>query len=458
MLLLRISYGAPGSQVVPERFSCANAVPDRFEKPGTDSSFEPRASWILRAACLIEGATDPRGSDAGCGLVCRHGAPRCVPGDRQPSPHRSPPQVLTPGEGALPYPRSPRLARKADRPATISREALSRNLEELQAERSRTEAHLQSLKKRSDDLLRSAEAMKQQIGERFEGMRQALRREEQAGLDWVEQDRRETSGRLSRVMKDWTQHLNQVQKNIASAQRALEQAGKEGTQENTGDMSFHKKENAAEEGIKMNEGRFQRLLKALRNISKDLQAQLQRKNFLLDSSAVQVDRRTSHRQIAVAGDGRAMCFAGEPQAAPELPLQFDKVCCALGSVAMATGKHYWEVDVGRCTAWAVGAAYGCIERKGREKGAKLGRNRHSCVDGRRPPRTVGVLLDYPRGRLAFYDGRSMRLLQEFCAALTHVFDRMHHQFTEPVYPAFRFFKPEAGQLGPSHMEVCDLRV
>ena len=31
-------------------------------------------------------------------------------------------------------------------------EALSRHLEELQAERSGTEAHLQSLKKRSDDL------------------------------------------------------------------------------------------------------------------------------------------------------------------------------------------------------------------------------------------------------------------------------------------------------------------
>ena len=36
-----------------------------------------------------------------------------------------------------------------------------------------------------------------------------------------------------------------------------------------------------QEGIKMNEGRFQRLLKVLRNISKDLQVQLQRKNFLL---------------------------------------------------------------------------------------------------------------------------------------------------------------------------------
>ncbi|KAJ8268881.1 hypothetical protein COCON_G00114880 [Conger conger] len=398
---------------------------------------------------------------------------------RQPSPLCLPPQDPTTEEGTLPYPRSPRLSRKAKQPATLSREALSRHLEELQAERSGTEAHLQSLKKRSDDLSRSAEAMKQQIGERFEIMRQALQREEQAAVDWVEQDRREASGRLNRVLKDWTQHLNQVQKNIVCAKRALEQAGKEGPQEYTGDLSCRKKEDAAQEGIKMSEGRFQRLLKALRNISKDLQAQLQRRNFLLDSVAVQIDRQACNRHIALGRDQRLMYFTSEPRAGPELPLQFDRVCCALGSVGMATGRHYWEVDVGCCSAWAVGATYACIERKGVEKGAKLGRNRHSwCVElregrlsawhndhhvacrvgGRKPLRRVGVLLDYQRGRLAFHDARTMKQLQEFSAVLTPVFDRMHHQFMEPVFPAFRFFRPDAGQLGPSHMEVCDLHL
>lgn len=325
----------------------------------------------------------------------------------------------------------------------------------------------------------NAEAMKQQIGEQFETMQQALQKEEQAAVDWVEQDRRAASSRLNRVLKDWTQHLSQVQKNITCAKRALEQAGTEGTQEYTGDLSCQKKEDAAQEGIKLSEGRFQRLLKTLRNISKDLQAQLQRKNFLLDSTAVRIDRLASNRHIAVGRDCRLMYFTGEPQAAPELPLQFDKVCCALGSVGMATGRHYWEVDVGCCSAWAVGAAYGCIKRKGAEKGAKLGRNRHSwCLEqrdgrlaawhndhhlacqvrGHRPLRKVGVLLDYQKGRLAFYDARTMKLLQEFSAVLTPVFDRVHHQFLEPVFPAFRFFKPDSGQLGPDHMEICDLHL
>ncbi|KAG7461955.1 hypothetical protein MATL_G00196590 [Megalops atlanticus] len=411
---------------------------------------------------------------------CHGTAPPAVSvSDQQDSPRFSAPQDFTAEQTTQPYPRSPRLIRKANQTARPSAEVLSRLLEELQAERSRTEAHLQSLKKRSADLSSSAEAMKQQICERFESMRQALQKDEQEVLDSVEQDRRETAGRLSRVLKDWAQHLNQVQKNIASTKRALEQAGKEGVTDYSGDLSCHKKEGTAEEEIKMNEDRFQRLLKLLRNISKDLQAQLQRKTFLLDSLGVQIDKQTAHRQIAVAGDGRGMCLSAEPQPAPELPPQFDRVYCALGSVAVATGRHYWEVDVRSCSAWAVGAAYGCIERKGREKGAKLGRNRHSwCVElcdgrlsawhndrhvacrtgGHGPPRKVGVLLDYQRGRLAFYDGRSMKLLQEFSAALTPVFDRMHHQFTAPVLPAFRFFKPQGRQLGPDRMEICDLRV
>ena len=129
-------------------------------------------------------------------------------------------------------------------------------------------------------------------------------------------------------------------------------------------------------------------------------------------------------------------------------------------------------------SWAVGVAYGCLERKGRDKGAKLGRNRNSwCVefrDGRlsawhndhhmachaagraTPPRKVGVWVNYEKGHLAFYDADTMKALQEFSAALNAVFDRAHHQFTEPLYPAVRFLRPPEGQVGTNHMQLRDL--
>lgn len=187
-----------------------------------------------------------------------------------------------------------------------------------------------------------------------------------------------------------------------------------------------------------------------------------------------IDSHICHGQIAVSAEGQ-MCFSGAPQLAGNHPLQFDKVCCALGSEAIAAGQRYWEVDVRCCSAWAVGVAYACLERKGRDKGAKLGRNRNSwCVElrdgrlsawhndhsvacrgaGRARPGKVGVQVNFERGRLIFYDAETMEVLQKFSAVMTPLFDRAHHQFTEPLYPAMRFLRPPGSQVWPNHMELC----
>lgn len=196
-----------------------------------------------------------------------------------------------------------------------------------------------------------------------------------------------------------------------------------------------------------------------------------------------IDNVTSHPQIAITREGQSICISPEPIGAQSQshPLQFDQVYCALATSPITSGQHYWEVDVRCCPAWAVGVTYCTLQRKGRDKGAKLGRNRMSwCVElrdgrltawhndrhvvptgirgGRERPGTVGVLVNYEKGHVAFYDADGMELLQEFSAKLTPVFDRVHHQFVEPLYPALRFLRPQEGQqgLGPSHMEIPDL--
>ncbi|XP_024229611.1 tripartite motif-containing protein 14 [Oncorhynchus tshawytscha] len=382
------------------------------------------------------------------------------------------------GEGVVqPYPRSPKLLRKVAASRNLSEEQLSRRLEELQSERTRTKAHIQSLKKRKADLSRSTEVMKHQVRERVEGMRAALQRDQQAMMDSLELDRIETSARLDHVLKGWDQHLGQVQRSITTTQKSLGQTRTGGDKQNHPDDLSHKKPDASEAEIRLNEERFEKLLKTLRSFHKDLKAQLQRKTLLLDSFPVMMDRQTCHSKITVTGEGRGMCFSDFAQSSPEHPLQFDKVCCALGSVAVTTGQRYWEADVRCCSAWAVGVAYGCLDRKGRDKGAKLGRNRNSwCVElrhgrlsawhndrhvscsasGRGVPGRVGVWVHYEKGKLAFYDAETMKVLQEFSAALTTVFDRVHHQFTEPLYPAFCFLRPSEGQVWPSHMEIRDI--
>ncbi|XP_076145318.1 E3 ubiquitin-protein ligase TRIM50 [Alosa pseudoharengus] len=393
------------------------------------------------------------------------------------------PQDLTVGPAVQPYPRSPKLLRKtAHSSIPLTQEQLSKHLEQLKAEEARTEAHLQSLKKRRSNLSKSVEVMKQKVKERFDVMRAALQQDERAVRDSLELDRRETTAKLNQVLKDWQQHLSAVQRSIRCTGNALAQkSGAVNSTDPIEEVSCHKKPDAAEASIRLNEERFQNLLRKLQQISRDLQAQLQRKTFLLDSSNVVIDRETSHTQIAITGEGRSLCISSEacdPQRKLH-PLQFDQVYCALATSAITNGLHYWEVDVRCCSAWAVGVTYGSLHRKGRDKSAKLGRNRMSwCVElrdgrlsawhndrhvaptgirGHDQPTIVGVHVNYEKGRVVFYDADGMELLQEFSAALTPVFDRMHHQFIDPLYPAVRFLRPQDGFARSSHMEIPDLQ-
>ncbi|XP_008286173.1 nuclear factor 7, ovary isoform X2 [Stegastes partitus] len=377
-----------------------------------------------------------------------------------------------------PFPRSPKLQRKVAKAAQPSQEQLSRRMEELQAEKSKTDAHIESLKKRKADLSRTTEVMKQQVRERFENMRRVLKQDEQVVLDSLELDLRRTRTRLDQVLKNWKQHLDQVAESIVGTQRVLSRSpGAEEDGKGYSESLSPKKPDTSEEEIGLNKERFEMLLKTLASISRNLKAQLQRKTLLLDSTPTMIDRQTCHAQIMVTPEGRSLSFSGSPRSAPEHPLQFDKVCCALGSSPIAAGQSYWEVDVHCCSAWAVGVAYASLERKGRDKGAKLGRNRNSwCIEfrnrnlsawhndrnvacqgvGQTPLGRVGVWVNYDKGQLMFYDADNMVVLQRFSAALTPVFDRAHHQFTQPLYPAVRFLKPPENQIWSNHLEFCHL--
>lgn len=68
--------------------------------------------------------------------------------------------------------------------------------------------------------------MEQQARERFETMRLALEKEEQAVLGSLEQEYREKSSRMSRLLQDWNQHLKLVRKHISTI-RMLQQRGAE---------------------------------------------------------------------------------------------------------------------------------------------------------------------------------------------------------------------------------------
>ncbi|KAI5103604.1 tripartite motif-containing protein 14-like, partial [Silurus meridionalis] len=193
-----------------------------------------------------------------------------------------------------------------------------------------------------------------------------------------------------------------------------------------------------------------------------------------DSTEVMIDRTASHKHIRVTSNGRGFyIWPADDSSSPSHPLQFDQTCCALGSPAISSGQSYWEVNVHCCPSWAVGVAYGSLSRKGQDKRTKLGRNRiswclefrderlsawhndrHLVLPTKTAPDKVGVFVNYHKGRIAFYDADTMKMLLDFSTSCTTVFERAHHQFTEPMFPAFRFFKARERHAVPDHMEIC----
>ncbi|XP_068929233.1 RING finger protein 39 [Petaurus breviceps papuanus] len=161
-----------------------------------------------------------------------------------------------------------------------------------------------------------------------------------------------------------------------------------------------------------------------------------------------LDPSTAHRRLLVSPDGRSVCLAppGTP-VPPDGPARFDQLPAVLGAQGFRAGRHCWEVETAGGTSsgessgedddgesrYAVGAAGESVRRKGRVglcpagnvwavegRGGRLwaltAPEPTPLGGGRPPPRRIRVDLDWERGRVAFYDGRSLDLLFAFQAS------------------------------------------
>ncbi|KAM9003789.1 RING finger protein 39 isoform X1 [Sarcophilus harrisii] len=160
-----------------------------------------------------------------------------------------------------------------------------------------------------------------------------------------------------------------------------------------------------------------------------------------------LDPSTAHRHLLVSPDGRSVCLAPPGTPVPlDGPARFDQLPAVLGAQGFRGGRHCWEVETASGTSfgessgeddkgshYAVGAAGESVRRKGRVglcpagavwavegRGGRLwaltAPEPTPLGGGRPPPRRIRVDLDWERGRVAFYDGRSLDLLFAFQAS------------------------------------------
>lgn len=80
-----------------------------------------------------------------------------------------------------------------------------------------------------------------------------------------------------------------------------------------------------------------------------------------------LDPGTAQRNLVLSEDGRQVMYEERKHNQPEGPDRFNPALFVLACECLSSGRHYWEVDVGRKTAWTVGVVRASARRKGEIK-------------------------------------------------------------------------------------------
>ncbi|XP_037376943.1 butyrophilin subfamily 1 member A1 [Talpa occidentalis] len=152
------------------------------------------------------------------------------------------------------------------------------------------------------------------------------------------------------------------------------------------------------------------------------------KKATLHAVDVTLDADTAHPHLFLYEDSKSVRLEDSRQKLSEKPERFDSWPCVLGREAFTSGRHYWEVEVGDRTDWAIGVCRENVVKKGfdpltPENGfwaVELYGNGYWALTPRRtplplagPPRRVGIFLDYESGDISFYNMMDGSLIYTF---------------------------------------------
>ncbi|XP_068108029.1 E3 ubiquitin-protein ligase TRIM39-like isoform X2 [Hyperolius riggenbachi] len=153
-----------------------------------------------------------------------------------------------------------------------------------------------------------------------------------------------------------------------------------------------------------------------------------------------LDVNTAGNYLHISDDRKTASRSDIWQNRPETPERFQRYPQVLSSRSFSSGRHYWEVDVGKSEGWAVGMCYPSIDRRGEQSG--IGCNNKSWCLWRRcnlysvthdrkeirlpdriPSDRVRIYLDYEAGQISFY---------ALCDPIRHL-HTFTATFTEPLH-------------------------
>lgn len=156
--------------------------------------------------------------------------------------------------------------------------------------------------------------------------------------------------------------------------------------------------------------------------------ELRCKKTALHEVDVTLDPDTAHPHLFLYEDSKSVRLEDSRQILPDRPERFDSWPCVLGRETFTSGSHYWEVEVGDRTDWAIGVCRENVVKKGFDPmtpdngfwAVELYGNGYWALTPLRtplrlagPPRRVGVFLDYELGDISFYNMSDGSLIYAF---------------------------------------------
>ncbi|XP_029111929.1 zinc-binding protein A33-like [Scleropages formosus] len=165
---------------------------------------------------------------------------------------------------------------------------------------------------------------------------------------------------------------------------------------------------------------------------------------------VTLDPVTANLWLILSKDKKQVRLGNTQQDLPDNPQRFSPVVSVLGKEGFSSGRHYWEVQVGDKTDWALGVARESVNRKGKNSLSpnngywtillNNGNEYKALADSSVSinlsvkPQKVGVYVDYEEGQVSFYSVETR----------SHIYTFTGYKFTEKLYPYFSPFLSNNG--------------
>ncbi|MXQ84253.1 hypothetical protein E5288_WYG014176 [Bos mutus] len=140
---------------------------------------------------------------------------------------------------------------------------------------------------------------------------------------------------------------------------------------------------------------------------------------------ITLDPKTAHPYLVLSEDLRNVRLRNVQRGVPGHPERFDFSATVLGAQSFTSGRHYWEVDVGRAAQWQLGVYRSSTVRNSSGNkvlltGSLMGTDHtfwtfppFKRVSLREQVHRVGVFLDYEYEQISFYDAAKSSLIYNF---------------------------------------------